>query len=82
MDAETTVAEMDDTIYDVQQRMIATGRWAIPIVENGQYRGIFTGERFWYVYRHVTRRPWLDWRARLLRLADLIGFRRARFGSR
>ncbi len=82
MDAEATVAEMDDTIYDVQQRMIATGRWAIPIVENGQYRGIFTGERFWYVYRHVTRRPWLDWRARLLRLAELIGFRRARFGSR
>lgn len=82
MDAEATVAEMDETIYDVQQRMITTGRWAIPIVENGQYRGIFTGERFWYVYRHVTRRPWLDWRSRLLRLMDLIVLRGPRYGNR
>ncbi len=82
MDAEATIAEITDTIHDVQQRMIATGRWAIPIVENGQYRGIFTGERFWYVYRHVTRRPWLDWRARFLRVVGMIGSRRTRFGSR
>lgn len=82
MDAEASVADVDDTIYDVQQRMIATGRWAIPITENGYYRGIFTSERFWYVYRHVTRRPWLDWRARLWRLVGLIAFRRTRFGSR
>lgn len=82
MDAEASVADVDDTIYDVQQRMIATGRWAIPITEGGYYRGIFTSERFWYVYRHVTRRPWLDWRTRLWRIVGLNAFRRSRFGSR
>ena len=63
MDAEATIADVDDTVYDVQQRMVATGRWAIAVTENGYYRGIFTSERFWHVYRHVTRRPWLDARA-------------------
>lgn len=82
MDAEATIADVDDTVYDVQQRMVATGRWAIPITENGYYRGIFTSERFWHVYRHVTRRPWLDARLRLRRIYEAIAFRRARLGSR
>jgi Zn-dependent protease len=82
MDAGATVADVDDTVYDVQQRMVATGRWAIPVTENGCYRGIFTSERFWHVYRTVSRRPWLEARARLFRLIEAIAFRRARLGSR
>jgi len=82
MDAEATVADVDDTVYDVQQRMIATGRWAIPVTENGYYRGIFTSERFWLVYRHVTRRPWLDARARVVRIIEAVGFRLSRLGNR
>lgn len=84
MDREATVATMDDSVYDVQQRMIATGRWAIPVIESdtGLYRGIFTSERFWHVYRNVTHRPWLDARARLLRLAGTVGMRWARLNGR
>ena len=78
MDAEAAVADVDDTVFDVQQRMIATGRRALPVTENGLYRGIFTSDRFWHVYRHVARRPWLELRARFLRLADAISQRRVR----
>ena len=45
----------------------------------GYYRGIFTSDRFWNVYGHVARRPWLELRARLLRLALA---RRVRFSGR
>ena len=82
MDADATVADVGDTVYDVQQRMVATGRWAIPITENGYYRGIFTSERFWHVYRNVTRRPWLDLRTRLWKLIETFVLRRTRFGNR
>ena len=78
MDAEAAVADVDDTVFDVQQRMIATGRRALPVTENGLYRGIFTSDRFWHVYRHVARRPWLELRARFLRVADTIAQRRVR----
>ena len=82
MDEDATVAEVGDSVYDVQQRMIATGRWAIPVTEDGLYRGIFTSERFWHVYRNVTRRPWLDLRARTWRIIETIALRRTRFGNR
>lgn len=82
MDREATVATVDDSVYDVQQRMIATGRWAIPITEDGRYRGIFTSERFWHVYRNVTRRPWVEARARFVRMVATLGLRWARMNGR
>jgi predicted transcriptional regulator len=82
MDTEATVADVSDSVYNVQQRMVATGRWAIPITEEGRYKGIFTSERFWHVYRNVSRRPWLDVRTRLWRAFETIAQRRTRFGSR
>ncbi len=78
MDAGVVVADVDDTIYEVQQRMVATGRWAMPITENGLYRGIFTNDRFWHVYRNVNQRPWLEFRARCLRLIAALAAQRAR----
>lgn len=78
MDPTVVVADVDDTVYAVQQRMVEAGRWAMPVTENGLYRGIFTNDRFWHVYRHVSRRPWLEVRARLRRLADLLLSRRTR----
>lgn len=78
MDRGAAVADVDDTIYAVQQRMVATGRWALPVTEGGIYRGIFTNDRFWHVYRHVSRRPWSDLRLRLQRLAGALTARRAR----
>ena len=82
MDIEATVADVGDTVYAVQQRMVATGRWAIPVTENGYYRGIFTSDRFWHVYRNVSRRPWLDLRARVWRFIEVVALRRTRFGNR
>lgn len=82
MDTGATVADVSDTVYNVQQRMVATGRWAIPITEEGRYKGIFTSERFWHVYRNVSRRPWLDFRTRLWRAFEAIAQRRTRVGSR
>jgi Zn-dependent protease len=79
MDAEAVVADVDDTIYEVHRRMLASGRRALPVTEHGYYRGIFTSDRFWNVYGHVARRPWLELRARLLRLALA---RRVRFSGR
>ncbi len=79
MDAEATVADVNDTIFEAQQRMVATGRRALPVTENGYYRGIFTSDRFWHVYRHIARRPWLDLRARLIRLVVALVPRRTRF---
>jgi Zn-dependent protease len=64
MDTDVVVADVDDTVYAVQQRMVTTGRWAMPVTENGVYRGIFTNDRFWHVYRHVSRRPWVEARGR------------------
>lgn len=78
MDAGAIVADVDDTIYEVQRRMVATGRWAMPITENGLYRGIFTNDRFWHVYRNVSQRPWLEFRARFQRLLAALAAQRAR----
>lgn len=78
MDTEAGVADVDDTVHAVQQRMVATGRRALPVTENGYYRGIFTSDRFWHVYRHVARRPWLETRARVNRLLGQISSRRVR----
>lgn len=78
MDPDVSTADVDDTVYAVQQRMVEAGRWAMPVTENGYYRGIFTNDRFWHVYRHVSRRPWLELRGRLQRLGNALVAGRAR----
>jgi Zn-dependent protease len=57
MDADVVTADVDDSVYDVQQRMHRMNRWAVPVVEDGLYRGIFTAERFVHVYRHLAPAP-------------------------
>ena len=69
MDGEAMVADVDDTVYEAHRRMLASGRRALPVTENGYYRGIFTSDRYWHIYSHLARRPWLELRARLQRLA-------------
>ena len=69
MDGEAIVADVDDTVYEAHRRMLASGRRALPVTENGCYRGIFTSDRYWHLYSHLARRPWLELRARLQRLA-------------
>ena len=57
MDPEVVTADVDDSVYDVQQRMNELNRWAFPVTEDGQYRGIFTADRFVHVYRQLTPPP-------------------------
>lgn len=54
MDRSVYVADVDDSIFDVQQQMNRMQRWAVPVTENGLYRGIFTAERFVGLYRQMS----------------------------
>jgi Zn-dependent protease len=54
MDANVVTVDVDDSVYDVQQRMHDLNRWAMPVIEAGQYRGIFTADRFVHVYRYLS----------------------------
>jgi len=53
MDPEVETVDIEDSIFDVQQQMQRSHRWAMPVIENGQYRGIFTADRFIHVYRYL-----------------------------
>jgi Zn-dependent protease len=53
MDQQVVAVNIGDSVYEVQQRMRETGRWAVPVIEDGYYRGIFTTDRFIHVYRYV-----------------------------
>jgi len=56
MDRRFNPVESTDSIYDVHLWVAASGRPAVPVVERGIYRGIFTSERLAHVYQHVDRR--------------------------
>lgn len=53
MDNNVITADVDDSVYDVQKMMSDLSRWAMPVVEDGQYRGIFTADRFIHLYRQL-----------------------------
>jgi signal-transduction protein with cAMP-binding, CBS, and nucleotidyltransferase domain len=57
MDGDVPIADVGDSLYDVQQRMSRLNRWAIPVTEAGLYRGIFTADRFLHVYRQLSAPP-------------------------
>ncbi len=54
MDRSVYVADINDSIYDVQVQMNQMNRWAVPVTEAGRYRGIFTADRFVHLNRQVT----------------------------
>ncbi|MDQ3694832.1 MAG: site-2 protease family protein [Chloroflexota bacterium] len=53
MDVDVVTADVDDSVFDVQKQMSELKRWAVPVVEDGEYRGIFTADRFGHLYRQV-----------------------------
>ncbi len=57
MDSSVYVADVDDSVYEVQQQMNRLNRWAVPVTEDGQYRGIFTADRFVHLYRQIAPLP-------------------------
>jgi len=56
MDRRFNAVEVSDSVYDVHLWLATSTRPAVPVVENGVYRGIFTGERLAHVYEHLDRR--------------------------
>lgn len=57
MDRHVYVADVEDSIFDVQRQMNLLGRWAIPVTEGGEYKGIFTADRFVHLYRQISPSP-------------------------
>lgn len=56
MDRSVHPAEMNDSVYDVHLWMHDSNRSAIPVVDDGEYRGIFTGDRLAHVYQVIEER--------------------------
>lgn len=53
MDRSVDVADVNDSVLDVQHMMNRMNRWAVPVTENGEYRGIFTADRFVHLHRQI-----------------------------
>ena len=53
VDRTFIVVHVDDSVLSVQQQMQDANRWAVPVIENGLYRGIFTVDRILHVYRQL-----------------------------
>ncbi|MEZ4520451.1 MAG: site-2 protease family protein [Thermomicrobiales bacterium] len=62
MDRQVHVVDANDSVYDVQVWMSETTRSAVPVVEDGQYRGIITGDRLLHVYQTVGDHEWQRYR--------------------
>lgn len=71
MDRDVVTVDVDDTVYDVQQQMQQSHRWAMPVTEDGQYRGIFTADRFIHVYRYLNAQS--PERRRIAEFAGAVG---------
>ncbi|HYO29983.1 MAG TPA: site-2 protease family protein [Thermomicrobiales bacterium] len=57
MDRDVAMVDVDDSVYAAQQKMEESQRWAIPVTEDGQYRGVFTSDRLAHVYHQVAPGP-------------------------
>lgn len=53
MDDPAYVAEVSESLWDVQRKMNAHKTRAIPVTEKGLYRGIFSADRFLNLYRQI-----------------------------
>ena len=71
MDRQIILAESNWSIHDVHLAMERANRWAIPVVEDGVYRGIFTSDRLMHVYKIVSDQT--SGRRRLTSLWSAIG---------
>src|SRR5215203_5937292 len=57
MERNPITVDADMPLHDVQRLMDEENRWAVPVLEAGIYRGIFTGDRFLHIYRHLSPDP-------------------------
>jgi Zn-dependent protease/CBS domain-containing protein len=56
MDRSVHPAEGADSVYDVHLWLHDSNRSAIPVIDNGEYRGIFTVDRLAHVYQVIEDR--------------------------
>jgi Zn-dependent protease/CBS domain-containing protein len=54
MDRQIIIAQSSDSVHEVHLAMDKANRWAMPVVEDGMYRGIFTSDRLMHVYKLVS----------------------------
>ena len=66
MDRHIVTVESSTTVYEAHILMEQTNRWAVPVVEDGIYRGLFTSDRLMHVYRLVGTQT--SYRRKLLQL--------------
>jgi Zn-dependent protease len=57
MEQDPITVDANMPIHDVQRLMDEQDRWAVPVLEAGMYRGIFTGDRFLHIYRQLSPDP-------------------------
>ena len=57
MDLDPVSVDIDMPVYDVHQLMEEENLWAVPVVEAGLYRGIFTRDRFLHIYNQLSPDP-------------------------
>ena len=53
VDRNIVTADVNDSLYEIERWMQQTNRWAIPVTEDGYYKGIFTADRFVHVRRRI-----------------------------
>jgi Zn-dependent protease len=57
MERDPITVDIDMPIYDVHQLMEEQDLWAVPVIESGMYRGIFTRDRFLHIYSQLSPDP-------------------------
>lgn len=62
MDRTFHPVQASDSVYDVHLWLSDTNRSAVPVIENGKYRGIFTGDRLAHVYYTLGNQEWQRYR--------------------
>jgi predicted transcriptional regulator len=65
MDREFHPVDTRDSVLDVHLWLADSHGSAVPVVEKGQYRGIFTGDRLSHIYDALDEREW-RWQRQLL----------------
>jgi hypothetical protein len=63
METPAYIADVSESLWDVQRRMNAVNARVIPVTDKGIYRGIFSADRFRNLYSQVApgMQPW-EWR--------------------
>jgi len=73
MDRRFATVEVTDSVLDVHQLLANSQRPAVAVVQNGQYRGIFTNDRLDHVYAHISAQN-SRWQRRAKALAHRLRF--------